>query len=187
MQRTLDLFRIVFALFFSQSSRKRLSESSEPGYEIVELHQNPTSGFSRQDPNYESLHYSVHHGVSDPPYASIAIRGDELKEGELEVMTEETTAELVVNNNTVGIPVYAQVIKSKRAVAQTNVVSVLESLPTTTDEFPTVPVSPRSLENQDYSVSSSSKNTTIIRISTDNRPPIHYFPDDDTFGVPEQV
>lgn len=102
-------------------------------------------------------------------------------------MTEETTAELVVNNNTVGIPVYAQVIKSKRAVAQTNVVSVLESLPTTTDEFPTVPVSPRSLENQDYSVSSSSKNTTIIRISTDNRPPIHYFPDDDTFGVPEQV
>ena len=116
MQRTSDLFSIVFLKILS---RKRLSESSEPGYEIVELHQNPTTGFSRQDPNYESLHYSVHHVVSDPPYASIAIRDDELKEGELEVMTEETTAELVVNNNTVGIPVYAQVIKSKRAVAHT--------------------------------------------------------------------
>ena len=182
MQRTSDLFSIVFLKILS---RQRLSESSEPGYEIVELHQNPTTGFSRQDPNYESLHYSVHHVVSDPPYASIAIRDDELKEGELEVMTEETTAELVVNNNTVGIPVYAQVIKSKRAVAQANVVSVVESLPSITDEM--VPESPRSLENQDYSVSSSSKNTTIIRISTDNRPPIHYFSDDDTFGVPEQV
>lgn len=167
----------------------RLSESSEPGYEIVELHQNPSAGFSRQDPNYESLHYSVHHIVSDPPYASIAIRDDELKEGELEIMTEEVTAELVVNNNTVGIPVYAQVVKSKRAVAQANVVSVVESLPIPADEvnFAT----PLSVENQDYSVSSSSKNTTIIRISTDNRPPIRYFTDEDSFGVefgePEQV
>lgn len=158
-----------------------MSESSEPGYEIVEL---PTQGFNRQDPNYESLHYSVHQIASDPPYASIAARDIDLREEEFEEILEETTTELVVNNNTVGIPVYAQVTKSKRAVAQSNIVAVVECPPpTATGEMS--PTSPRSVHSQDFSVSSS-KNTTIIRI-TDNRPPLCYFTDDDTFGVPEQV
>lgn len=162
-----------------ETSRTGVSESSEPGYEIVEL---PTQGFSRQDPNYESLHYSVHHIIADPPYASIAARGSDFREEEVEIIPEETTAELVVNNNTVGIPVYAQVIKSKRAMAESSVVSVVECPPTATDMNSTPS---RSVQNQDFSVSSS-RNTTIIRI-TDNRPPIRYFTDDDAFGVPEQV
>lgn len=155
------------------------SESSEPGYEVVAL---PAQGFNRQDPNYESLHYSVHQITVDPPYASIAARDPDVKE-EIEVIQEETTTDLVVNNNTVGIPVYAQVVKSKRAVAQTNLVAVVDCAATTTTEMNPIPS--RSIQTQDFSVSSS-KNTTIIRI-TDNRPSVRYFNDDDTFGVPEQV
>lgn len=151
---------------------------SEPGYEIVELPRTP--GFVRQDPNYESLHYAIHQCPSDPPYASIAAREVDLKQ-EIEVIPEETTDELVVNNNTVGIPVYAQVIKSKRVMAEANAVAVVEC--PTADSSDSVPS--KSVQNQDFSVSSS-KNTTIIRI-TDNRPPRGYFSDDDAFGVPEQV
>ena len=107
-----------------------------------------------------------------------------MKEEEVEEIQEETTTELVVNNNTVGIPVYAQVTKSKRAVAQANIVAVVEC-PSPVAANESSPTSSVNVQTQDFSVSSS-KNTTIIRI-TDNRPPLCYFTDDDTFGVPEQV
>lgn len=153
---------------------------------MVELPRTPV--FNRQDPNYESLHYAVHHShsASDPPYASITVRDvDSTKQEEIQVIPEETTDELVVNNNTVGIPVYAQVIKSKRAMAESNAVAVVDCRPHTPTNPDSVPS--MSVQNQDFSVGSS-RNTTIIRI-TDNRPPPPrgYFSDDDAFGVPEQV
>lgn len=131
----------------------------------------PTQVFARQDPNYESLHYSVHEIVPDPPYASITARDNE-------GATDEIIAEPVVNNNTVDVPVYAQVVKSKRATVQASSAAA--------DEHPEVTFQPTmTVETQDFSVSSS-KNTTIIRI-TDSSASFRFFADQDSFGVPEQV
>lgn len=140
----------------------------------------PTQAFDRQDPNYESLHYSVHSIVPDPPYASIMARESDSNEEETSRATSETVAEPVVNNNTVDVPVYAQVVKSKRAAVQATSAAP-ESAPEAEVTFePTMTV-----QTQDYSVSGS-KNTTIIRI-TDNSPSYRFFADQDSFGVPEQV
>ena len=152
--------------FSSQlQSSNEIVESDEPGYEEVELQRH--AGFNRGDPNYESLNYSVHVDVSsdpsdvDPPYARVETLAEEcekLSEG--------------INNNVVDVPVYAQVMKPKRA---TN-----ESTTSTSSSPETDP-----MEEQDFSVGSS-KNTTIIRIA-DSNSAFHYFPDDDSLGIPEQV
>lgn len=162
-----------------------IRESIEPGYEEVELP--PTAKFDRSDPNYESLHYAVNHQPSvsvrprsDPPYATVGHTDGGSDSADLEEShknQEETTAELV-NNNTVGQPVYAQVVKPKRTNLKTSSLLVEDSAAATSGVETT--------HSPDFSVSSS-KNTTIIRI-TDSRPAYRFFTEDaDSFGVPEQV
>lgn len=123
---------------------------------------------------------------SDPPYATVGRVGGgaDLEDfEENEENQEETTTEFV-NNNSVGQPVYAQVVKPKRANLQSAAV-VLED-PTVASSSSGMEVITNSTHSPDFSVSSSSKNTTIIRI-TDNRPAYRFFTDDEAFGVPEQV
>ena len=152
----------MFVCFLNSSE---IVETDEPGYEEVELQHN--HGFNRGDPNYESLHYSVH-SASDPPYAQVEKldRADESPEGVPETI-----------NNNIDIPVYAQVMKPKRTTSENPIIPLINE-PVELNALRTIHVN-----DQDLSVSSS-KNTTIIRI-TDSRS--RYFPDDGTFGTPEQV
>lgn len=167
--------------------RAVIRESNEPGYEEVELP--PTAKFDRQDPNYESLHYAVNHQHSvrprsDPPYATVGhadFGADSADFEENEEALEEATTELV-NNNTVGQPVYAQVVKPKRTNLKSASVFVEDPIAAGAAATSGVEIT----HSPDFSVSSS-KNTTIIRI-TDSRPAYRFFTEDaESFGVPEQV
>ena len=164
----------MFCLFRSP----RISESNEPGYEEVEL---AAKGFSRGDPNYESLHYTddLHYtlhtdSLTEPPYDKVDKDEDLGDEG-----SEPGQSSGQMEDELAAVPLYAQVVKTKRPAALSPSTDGAEEM-----------VSPVEVtivqEEQDYSVSSS-KNTTIIRISTDNRPTFCYFSDDDALGIPEQV
>ena len=150
----------------------------------------PTAKFDRSDPNYESLHYAVNHQHSvsvrprsDPPYATVGHADDGADSTEEnEENHEETTAELVNNNTAIGQPVYAQVVKPKRTNLQSASVFVEDTTAARAPASSGVEIT----HSPDFSVSSS-KNTTIIRI-TDSRPAYRFFTEDaESFGVPEQV
>ena len=178
----------IFIIFFLQIIlfSADIKESSEPGYEEVER---SLQSFDRRDPNYESLHYNEYntgHTFTEPPYATVDRVDPPEEPSELPpaAARPDIQQEPSNNNNSVGAAIYAQVVKPKRAAG-----TVLVTSPAAEGDHLETPTNRTvvDLENhQDFSVSSS-RNTTIIRI-TDNRPAFRYYSnDDDTFGVPEQV
>ena len=85
---------------------------------------------------------------------------------------EDSDQSTTINNNIDVAPLYAQVTKPKTKTSTGDLIDAVHSEALEKNE-------------QDLSVSSS-RNTTIIRI-TDSTPAFHYFPDDESLGIPEQV
>jgi len=141
----------------------------EPNYEIVGYKCNEI--LESDEPGYEEVQLRQRFNRGDPNYESLNYSVHSERDPPY-AKVEDSDQSTTINNNIDVAPLYAQVTKPKTKTSTGDLIDAVHSEALEKNE-------------QDLSVSSS-RNTTIIRI-TDSTPAFHYFPDDESLGIPEQV